>query len=39
LTQASTWLVVLAVSSSDRAEITALHPRPDFKRRILEAFT
>lgn len=28
-----------AVSDSDRAEITALHPRPDFKRRILEAFT
>jgi hypothetical protein len=28
-----------AVSASDRAEITALHPRPDFKRRILEAFT
>jgi hypothetical protein len=28
-----------AVSASDRAEITALHPRPDFKRRILQAFT
>jgi hypothetical protein len=28
-----------AVSDSDRAEITALHPRPDFKRRILEPFT
>ena len=28
-----------AISDSDRAEITALHPRPDFKRRILEAFT
>jgi HD domain len=27
------------VSDSDRAEITALHPRPDFKRRILQAFT
>ena len=23
----------------DRAEITALHPRPDFKQRILQAFT
>jgi hypothetical protein len=28
-----------AVNDNDRAEITALHPRPDFKRRILEAFT
>jgi hypothetical protein len=27
------------VSDADRAEITALHPRPDFKRRILQAFT
>jgi HD domain-containing protein len=27
------------VSAADRDEITALHPRPDFKRRILEAFT
>jgi hypothetical protein len=27
------------ISDVDRAEITALHPRPDFKRRILEAFT
>ncbi|MFG2650548.1 HD domain-containing protein [Streptomyces sp. NPDC048436] len=27
------------LSAEDRAEITALHPRPDFKRRILEAFT
>ncbi|MBC3983728.1 HD domain-containing protein [Streptomyces sp. AC536] len=27
------------VSTDDRAEITALHPRPDFKRRILAAFT
>ncbi|WP_055701250.1 HD domain-containing protein [Streptomyces silaceus] len=27
------------VSAGDRAEITALHPRPDFKRRILRAFT
>jgi hypothetical protein len=27
------------ISESDRAEITALHPRPDFKRRILQAFT
>jgi HD domain len=27
------------VSDADRAEITALHPRPDFKRRILGAFT
>ncbi|WP_069885140.1 HD domain-containing protein [Streptomyces luteocolor] len=28
-----------SVSAGDRAEITALHPRPDFKRRILRAFT
>ena len=28
-----------AVTDTDRAEITALHPRPDFKRHILEAFT
>src|SRR3979490_1885916 len=27
------------VSDADRAQVTALHPRPDFKRRILEAFT
>jgi hypothetical protein len=27
------------ISSADRAAITALHPRPDFKRRILAAFT
>jgi hypothetical protein len=27
------------VSDVDRAEITALHPRPDFKRNILHAFT
>lgn len=27
------------ITDSDRAEVTALHPRPDFKRRILEAFT
>jgi hypothetical protein len=27
------------VSDNDRAEITALHPRPDFKRSILQAFT
>jgi hypothetical protein len=27
------------ISDEERAEITALHPRPDFKRRILEAFT
>jgi hypothetical protein len=26
------------VSEAERAEITALHPRPDFKRRILQAF-
>ena len=26
------------VSDADRAQITALHPRPDFKRRILQAF-
>ncbi|KPI18547.1 metal-dependent phosphohydrolase HD sub domain-containing protein [Actinobacteria bacterium OK006] len=28
-----------AVPDSDRAEIVALHPRPDFKRQILRAFT
>ncbi|WP_236052182.1 HD domain-containing protein [Nonomuraea cypriaca] len=28
-----------SISDADRAEIVALHPRPDFKRRILEAFT
>jgi hypothetical protein len=27
------------ISDADRAEITALHPRPDFKRTILQAFT
>ncbi|MER6437023.1 HD domain-containing protein [Streptomyces sp. NPDC001185] len=27
------------VSDEDRAAVTALHPRPDFKHRILEAFT
>ncbi|MEU6678606.1 HD domain-containing protein [Streptomyces sp. NPDC046925] len=27
------------LTAEERAEITALHPRPDFKRRILEAFT
>jgi HD superfamily phosphodiesterase len=27
------------VSEADRAEVIALHPRPDFKRRILDAFT
>ncbi|WP_055589630.1 HD domain-containing protein [Streptacidiphilus griseoplanus] len=27
------------VSEADRAEVVALHPRPDFKRRILQAFT
>jgi HD domain len=27
------------ISDDDRAAITALHPRPDFKRRILRAFT
>jgi hypothetical protein len=27
------------ISDADRAEITALHPRPDFKRQILRAFT
>jgi hypothetical protein len=27
------------VSDADRAAITALHPRPDFKRQILRAFT
>jgi HD domain-containing protein len=26
------------VADADRAEITALHPRPDFKRSILQAF-
>jgi hypothetical protein len=27
------------ISAAERAEITALHPRPNFKRRILDAFT
>lgn len=27
------------ISEKDRAEITKLHPRPDFKNRILRAFT
>jgi hypothetical protein len=27
------------ISDADRAAITALHPRPDFKRRVLHAFT
>jgi len=27
------------IGDTDRAEIVALHPRPDFKRRILRAFT
>jgi hypothetical protein len=27
------------ISDADRAKITALHPRPDFKRNILRAFT
>jgi HD superfamily phosphodiesterase len=27
------------ISDEVRAEVTALHPRPDFKRRILKAFT
>jgi hypothetical protein len=27
------------ISDADRAAITALHPRPDFKRQILQAFT
>ena len=27
------------VSDADRAEIVALHPRPDFKRTMLQAFT
>ncbi|MCW2549100.1 MAG: hypothetical protein JWN96_3560 [Mycobacterium sp.] len=27
------------ISDADRAEIVALHPRPDFKRSILQAFT
>jgi HD domain len=27
------------ISDADRAAVTALHPRPDFKRRILQAFT
>ena len=27
------------INDADRAEITALHPRPDFKRSILQAFT
>jgi len=27
------------ISDADRAAVTALHPRPEFKRRILQAFT
>jgi HD superfamily phosphodiesterase len=27
------------ISDADRAAVTALHPRPDFKRQILRAFT
>jgi hypothetical protein len=27
------------IAEADRAEITVLHPRPDFKRHILQAFT
>jgi hypothetical protein len=27
------------ISEADRAAVTALHPRPDFKRNILQAFT
>jgi hypothetical protein len=27
------------IGDADRAAVTALHPRPDFKRRILQAFT
>jgi HD superfamily phosphodiesterase len=27
------------INEADRAEITALHPRPDFKHNILQAFT
>ena len=27
------------ISDADRAEVIALHPRPDFKRRILQEFT
>ncbi|MFD9001497.1 HD domain-containing protein [Streptomyces sp. NPDC059582] len=27
------------ISAEERAAVVALHPRPDFKRRILEAFT
>ncbi len=27
------------ISADDRAAVTALHPRPDFKKRILAAFT
>ena len=27
------------ISDADRAEITSQHPRPEFKRRILQAFT
>ena len=27
------------IGDADRAEITALHPRPDFQRSILQAFT
>jgi hypothetical protein len=28
-----------AISDEQRAAVTAAHPRPDFKRQILEAFT
>ncbi|GAA4611225.1 HD domain-containing protein [Actinoallomurus liliacearum] len=28
-----------SISDADRAAVVALHPRPDFKRRILRAFT
>ncbi len=27
------------ISDAERAEVTAMHPRPDFKRRILQEFT
>jgi hypothetical protein len=27
------------ISDAERAEVTAIHPRPDFKRRILQQFT
>jgi hypothetical protein len=33
------WGSVQGLGDTGRAAITALHPRPDFKRNILQAFT